>query len=317
MKVLVADDCSTTLEILRVNLSQWGYEPLLVSNGEQALRVLKSPAGPRLALLDWTMPKLEGTSVCRELRSRAESALNYTYIIVLTAKDGERNLVKALESGADDYLIKPVSTKELQLRVRAGERIIELQDRVVRMNRKLAVITTRDQLTNTLNRNSTMERLTQEVERSARTSRNLSFLTIDIDNFEAINHQYGFAIGDEILRQTAERFKRAIRSYDILGRVGGEEFAIVLPDTDVGLGVGMGERLRCCIQNQPFLIEEQLIPLTITLGVASSSTEGLDRKRIVNGAERSMRQAKADGGNRVLMWEAGLVLNPLEDRVTN
>lgn len=284
---------------------------MLVSDGEQALRVLKSPAGPRLALLDWSMPKLEGIAVCRELRSRAENAMNYTYIIVLTAKDGEENLVQALEAGADDYLTKPVSTRELRLRVRAGERVIELQDRVVRMNRKLAVVSTHDQLTNSLNRASTMERLKQEIERAARTRRHLTYATIDLDQFEEINHRYGFKIGDEVLKQTAERFKSAVRSYDIVGRIGGEEFGIVLPDTELGLGVGLAERLRACIQNQPFLIDEEYVSLTISVGISSTTEEDFDRRRIVNGAEKSLRQAKAEGGNRVLMWESGLVLDPL------
>lgn len=312
MKVLIADDCSATLEILRMNLSKWGYEPMLVSDGEQALRVLKSPAGPRLALLDWSMPKLEGVHVCQELRSRTENALNYTYIIVLTAKDGENNMVQALESGADDYLTKPVSTKELQLRVRAGERIIELQDRVVRMNRKLAVITTDDQLTSVLNRNSMMERLTQELERSSRTSQPLAFLTIDIDGFTGINDLFGFHVGDEILKQCAARFKRAIRSYDIVGRTGGEEFAIVLPNTDLGMGVGMAERVRNSIQDQPFVIGDDVVPVTARVGVASTSTEGMDRKRIVNGAEKAQREAKDRGGNRVMMWQTGMVVDPME-----
>ena len=311
MKVLIADDCSSTLEILRLSLAKWGYEPMLVSDGEQALRVLKSPAGPRLALLDWSMPKLEGIAVCRELRSRAENAMNYTYIIVLTAKDGEENLVQALEAGADDYLTKPVSTRELRLRVRAGERVIELQDRVVRMNRKLAVVSTHDQLTNSLNRASTRERLKQEIERAARTRRHLTYATVDLDQFEQINHQYGFKVGDEVLKQTAERFKSAVRSYDVVGRIGGEEFGIVLPDTELGLGVGLAERLRACIQNQPFLIDEEYVSLTISIGVSSTTEEDFDRRRIVNGAEKSLRQAKAEGGNRVLMWESGLVLDPL------
>ena len=311
MKVLIADDCPSTLEVLRVSLAKWGYEPMVVSDGEQALRVLKSPAGPRLALLDWSMPKLEGIAVCRELRKRTENALNYTYIIVLTAKDGEENLVEALESGADDYLTKPVSTRELKLRVRAGERVIELQDRVVRMNRKLALVSTHDNLTNSLNRNAVMDRLKQEVERAARTKRHLSYLTIDIDQLEEVNDVYGFRVGDEILKQTAGRFRNAVRSYDIVGRIGGEEFAVVLPDTELEMGAGMAERLRCCIHNQPFLIDDELVSLTISIGVASTSEEDFDRKRIVNGAEKALRQSKVDGGNRVLMWECGLIVDPL------
>lgn len=311
MKVLIADDCSMTLEILQKSLKRWGYEPMLVSDGEQALRVLRSPAGPRLALLDWSMPKLEGTAVCRELRTRIENALTYTYVIMLTARDGEENVVEALEAGADDYLIKPVSTKELQLRMRAGERIVQLQDRVVSVNRRLALMTTYDQLTGVLNRASVMERLTHEIERAARNSGSLAYLTLSIDEFDNISEQLGMNVADKLLKEVAHRIRNAVRSYDVVGRLGGEDFAVVLAECDLGIGMGMSERLRGCIADRPFLVGEDVIEVTCSVGVSSTSSEGPDRRQLVNGAEKSLRQAKSEGGNRSLMWETGQVLNPL------
>lgn len=312
MKVLVADDCSTTLEILRLSLRKWGFDPMLVSDGEQALRILKSPAGPRLALLDWDMPIVDGVTVCQQLRDRHESAMNYVYTIVLTARDGEENLLRALEAGADDYLIKPVGTRELQLRVRAGKRILEFQDRVVASNRKLAGITTHDQLTNRLNRQSLLERLTTEIERSARNSGHCSYVTIEIDKFDEIRSEYGMKVGDAILKWAAAKFRTTIRSYDSLGRIGAHLFAIVLPESQLGMGAGMAERLRVSIENEPFEVDEDThVPITVSIGVSSSSAEGMDRKQILAGSERSQQHAKAMGGNRVMMWEAGIVLDPI------
>ena len=312
MRVLIADDCESTLEILKQNLSQWGYEPMLVSDGEQALRIMKSPAGPRLALLDWNMPKIDGVSVCRELRTRSENALNYSYIIVLTAMDGEEHLVEALEAGADDYLSKPVHPRELQLRVRSGERILELQNRVVQTNRKLAKITTLDQLTLTLNRQSFLVRLSKEFERSLRRGHRVSVVSTDVDNLGRINEEHGLRTGDEVLKQLAERFRRAIRGYDILGRMGGQEFAVLMPETELGMGVALCERLRRSVGDQPFLIKGKVVDVTVSVGVASSSTEGLDRNQLLSGSTRALARAKAIGGNRTLMWEAGIILDPMK-----
>lgn len=311
MKILIADDCPSTLDILRISLTKWGYEPLLVNDGEQAFNILKLPAAPRLAILDWSMPKLDGVSVCRQLRARSENALNYTYLVVLTARDREEGVVEAFEAGADDYLTKPVRTRELQVRVRAGERIIELQDRLVRTNRKLALMTTHDRLTKVFNREAILERLTHEIERSARASSDLSFLTTDIDQFKAVNLRYGHQAGDELLTQVADRFKAAIRSYDVLGRVGGDEFAIVFPDTGLNLAAAMAERLCKTVQNQPFQVGSDYIRLSISFGVASSSTERHDRRKLVNSAEKALKQASAEGGNRVLMWDSGEAVDPL------
>lgn len=312
MKVLVADDCSTTLEILRLSLRKWGFDPMLVSDGEQALRILRSPAGPRLALLDWDMPIVDGVTVCQELRDRHENAMNYVYTIVLTARDGEENLLRALEAGADDYLIKPVGTRELQLRVRAGKRILEFQDRVVASNRKLAGITTHDQLTSRLNRQSLLERLTTEIERSARNSRHCSYVTLEIDEFDELRGKYGTKVGDAALKWVSEKFRATIRTYDSLGRIGSQTFGIVLPESQLGMGAGMAERLRSTIENDPLQFDEDTtIPLTVSIGVSSSSAEGMDRKQILSGSERALQHAKALGGNRVMMWESGIVLDPI------
>jgi diguanylate cyclase (GGDEF)-like protein len=312
MKVLIADDCTATLEILSKSLREWGYEPTLVTDGKEALRLLRSPQGPRLAILDWSMPLLEGTTVCREIRNRQEEQINYTYLIVLTARDGAESTIEALESGADDFLSKPFNVKELEQRVRAGKRIVELQDRLLRTNRRLAVVATHDQLTGALNRSATMQRLSEEIERSVRNNRHVSFLTLDVDRFAVVNEWFGYQAGDDILRQIADRFKGALHSYDSVGRVGGEEFSVVLPEIDLGHAVAVAERLRGSIQNQSFIVDGETIELTVSVGVASTSTAGYDRRSLVGGAERALQEAQASGQNCMMMCDAeGRIIDPL------
>ena len=295
MKILVADDCFTTRGVLRKNLMDWGYEPVLAEDGQAALQALRILDGPQLAILDWAMPKLEGPSVCRELRGRQSE--RYTYIIVLTARGGENSLVEALEAGADDFLTKPVSAKELKQRICAGKRIVDLQDRLLKSHRKQAMMATHDQLTGVLNRTSLMDQLGQELERSQKSCRHVSFLVLGVDRFNSINDAVGRLVGDEALKQVAARLRQSVNSYDSVGRSGGAEFAVILPETELPQAIVVAERLRRSVDGQPFQIDGCEVEMTASVGVGSTSGTGFDRKRLVGAADRALQQAKQDGRN--------------------
>ncbi len=127
MRILVAEDNLVFQLVLQSMLRQWGYDVIVASDGEEAWRLLADEEGPRLAILDWLMPGLDGIEVCR--RVRASNQLRYTYMLILTAKTGGDDLVTAMEAGADDYVTKPFKSAELKARLRVGCRILELEER--------------------------------------------------------------------------------------------------------------------------------------------------------------------------------------------
>ena len=310
MRILIADDCSTTLAILRQNLTDWGYNPVVAEDGQTALQWLRSADGPRLAILDWSLPKLEGPSVCREIREQQSS--RYTYVIFLAVRDGENDLIEVLESGADDFVTKPFSARELKQRVRAGKRIVELQDRLLKSQRKLRMMSTHDELTGVFNRGAILGQLGQELERSQRNSRHLSLLMLDVDHLKSIHDSFGHWVGDEALREVAERLKHTMHSYDSVGRYGEEEFSIILPETDLPHAVVVAERLRSCISDQPFVTESRSLDVTASVGVASTSPDVDDRKTLIQAADKALYRAKSDGRNCTrISLAGGKIIDPL------
>src|SRR5579863_10394339 len=128
MKILVADDDAVSRKLLEKTLARAGYDVIAVAEGRQAVRVLSQPDAPRLALLDWMMPELDGPGVCRAVRKDSEHS--YVYMILLTSRESKEDVVAGLQSGADDYLVKPFHIDELKARLRTGERILNLEDRL-------------------------------------------------------------------------------------------------------------------------------------------------------------------------------------------
>ena len=309
MRVLIADDDPVSRRILQARLTEWGYEVMLCLDGRQASAALQAPDAPRLAILDWMMPGCHGIDICRELRNLAQES--YIFIILLTSKDRKEDLLTALDAGADEYLTKPYDPAELKARLRTGQRILDLQGELIAARDALRIRATRDTLTGLWNRGAIEEILGRELARARRERQPLSLAMADLDHFKKINDTYGHAAGDGVLREVTKRLQRVMRLYDSLGRFGGEEFLVVLPGCDSTAAMNVGERLRTSVSVEPFILHEDTLIVTLSLGIATLAPGGgLDltstartqlpmQEALIHAADLALYQAKEDGRNRM------------------
>lgn len=306
MRVLIADDDAVARRLLEVTLTHWGYQVVSVSSGLEAIQALEARDAPSMAILDWEMPGIEGVEVCRRSRKQAEG--RYTYIILLTARNRKEDIVEGLQSGADDYVIKPFDTYELQARVRAARRIVELQDQLIASRDALEVQATHDPLTGLWNRRAIFEILGREIARSQRQGTPVAVILADVDRFKYINDTYGHIEGDEVLSEIARRMASRLRSYDSIGRFGGEEFMVVAPECHAASPGTLAERIRATIEENPVRLGDRDLSVTLSLGVAVSGSGRADlQDALLRAADAALYRAKEEGRNRVALADAALV----------
>jgi two-component system cell cycle response regulator len=303
VKILVAEDDPVSRRLLEVTLSKWGYEVVTCVDGQAAWDALKAPDAPQLVILDWMMPRLDGLQVCRNVRNPAERpAEPYVYIILLTAKSQKTDMVTGLEAGADDYLTKPFDAQELRMRLRAGRRILDLLDELVRAREIMREQARKDSLTQLCTRATVLELLKNELDRSQRDSMDrdapVSIVLADLDHFKHINDTYGHLAGDAVLRETARRMRDAIRPYDSIGRYGGEEFLLVLSNCDTIGAAALAERLLQAVRKDTIVLAEGPVSVTLSAGVATSGVIQ-DPETLVGVADAALYRAKRGGRNRV------------------
>jgi two-component system, cell cycle response regulator len=299
MKILVADDDLLSRRLMERMLERNGYEVVTAENGRQAAEILSSDDSPRLALIDWMMPELDGPGVCRQVRSRHDT--RYIYITLLTAKQASEDIVVGLEAGADDYLIKPCNPDELKARLRTGVRILDLEDKLVEAREDMRFRATHDALTSLWNRGAIVGDFERELARSRREHGVVSILICDIDHFKQVNDVHGHQAGDEVLRQVSSRLLSSVRSYDMVGRYGGEEFLLVLSGCDSRLAQRRAEEIRNAVASNPFETSDGLLPLSVSIGTLTSNDwdSRLSTTQLLNEADRALYRAKANGRNCV------------------
>ena len=317
MKILIADDDAMSRRLLQSTLERAGYAVTAVDNGAAAARALCETHGPRLALLDWVMPGLDGPAVIRRVREHREQP--YVHMILLTSKQSKKDIVEGLDSGADDYLTKPFDPQELKARLRTGERILMLEDRLVEAREEMRFRATHDALTSLWNRGMLEELLSRELARARRDEQRacLSLILGDIDHFKKVNDTWGHAAGDAVLREIAARFLASVRGYDTVSRYGGEEFLILLPGCDLACTGVRAEQIRMAIESRPVMTEKGAVPVTISLGVAlSSHWQNLDGEGLIREADAALYHAKHAGRNcAVLATPSGMrILEKKEER---
>lgn len=297
MKVLIADDSAPSRAMLKSAVAGWGYDVVLAENGAKAWEILAGAEAPPIAILDWVMPHMTGPEVCRRVREVRREP--YTYILLLTSKNTKNETVEGLEAGADDYVVKPFDPHELRVRLRAGQRIIDLQTSLMQAREELRERANKDLLTMLPNRPAIATTLDQEIARSHRDHRTVGVILLDIDHFKKINDTYGHFAGDAVLRETAARLRGNMLPYDGVGRYGGEEFLIVLPNCDLDQARSQAERIRHELQASSMHVDGAELRVSASFGVTVSDPSERDPNVFVRVADQALYQAKADGRNCV------------------
>jgi diguanylate cyclase (GGDEF)-like protein len=296
MNILIADDDRLSRKLLEKILQHAGYDVIVVENGRQAAEQLCQPDGPRLALLDWMMPELDGPGVCRVVRRRRK--LSYVHMILLTSKESKQDVVQGLQSGADDYLIKPCDPEELKARLRTGQRILELEDKLVEAREDMRFKATHDTLTGLFNRGVILDLLGRELVRTQREQGCTSILMSDVDHFKKVNDTYGHMVGDEVLKEIARRLLASVRSYDFVGRYGGEEFLIVLNNCGASFAFARAEEIRKAVANCPVETTRGPVSATMSFGVLSSKDWGVrPLEELLRETDAALYAAKTAGRN--------------------
>ncbi|HXG50509.1 MAG TPA: diguanylate cyclase [candidate division Zixibacteria bacterium] len=290
LTVLVIEDHPDQRDLLAIVLQREGYKVITASNGLEALeRLAKEPV--QIILSDIMMPKMDGFELIHKVRSNP--AFKNIYLILITARIQEGDRVRGLDLGADDYITKPFSFSELLARVRVGTRVVQYQQHLEHQSHV-------DSLTGLFNRRAFEKKIEEEFERSKRYQHPISLLILDIDNFKTINDTYGHHGGDTALVKIAEILRERTRQSDFPSRYGGEEFVLILPETDQESALQAARKIHEEIRASSYGTANATFHLTVSIGLASTSTkEYPDWRKMLDDADQALYRAKHNGKDRI------------------
>lgn len=305
LQILIVEDDPALRELLEVLLSEEAHHEIrTASNGLQAFEMLQAQPA-EILVTDWMMEKVDGLELVQRIRATAFP--DYTYILILTAKGHKRDVVRALQAGADDYLTKPFDPDELQARLAAGERRIQVEKELRAARDEAMVHSRRDSLTGVLSRAAILEQGESALALARREGGAMSVVMVDVDHLKQVNDGYGHLVGDDLLRCMAETATHGLRAGDWLGRWGGDEFLLVLPRTTLEGACVVAERIRTRIQATSLTLPDgSEHPLCVSLGVAAAiASEYPTLQTLVARADEALYRAKRAGKNQVAAWEGG------------
>ena len=299
MRILVAEDSAVDRKIIGDNLRTWGFDMVLAKDGHEACRLLHEADAPKLALLDWVMPGMDGIEICQSIRSQRPRQ-GYVYTVLLTSKNSKKDFLHAMAAGADDFLAKPFDEMELKARLLAGKRILDLQDELVAAREALRFSATYDELTGILNRAEILRFLDRELNRAERDCQPVGLALIDIDHFKRVNDSLGHVVGDLVLQAVAKKLSSGLRTYDGAGRYGGEEFLLVLPGCDLSNLFQRCEQLRQSVAALTIPTDLGPAKVTVSIGVIQAGFQcTLRQQELLQKVDEALYQAKHTGRNRV------------------
>ena len=310
-RILIVDDNPDSLEILRVRLESWGYRTQTAADGEEALKKIEAHP-PDLILLDIMMPRVDGMEVARRVKANPE--LPFIPIIMETALDTTEAKVEGLDSGADDYITKPIDFAELKARVNSMLRIkrlqAELEERereLLNVNEQLLHLTQTDALTGLDNRRHLEHRIGEMFAHARRFGEPVACVMCDLDRFKTVNDTYGHQAGDEVLKQFAQILRHEARAVDRVGRLGGEEFLLLLPGASVDAAGLFAERVRKQVETHTFSVNggEATIRRTASFGVSAWPHSRIGTTEVLlRTADEALYVAKETGRNRVVRFDS-------------
>ena len=309
MRVLVVDDDASMRTILKAMLSGAGHEVFEAIDGQRGFEMALD-IQPQIMIVDWMMPAMDGIELTRALRQTKIG--RGAYILILTGLEEDDKLIEAFEAGVDDFMVKPLKPRLLAARLRAGQRVIKLQQEIERdreeirhfaaelavSNRRLQEAALTDALTGLPNRRYVVERIQQEWAASTRSKRPIACIVIDVDQFKKINDSHGHDVGDIVLRQTATALKSGLRTQDVISRMGGDEFMVICPDTDLPAAQVCAERMRKAVEALPIAAGTLQLRGSVSIGIAVRDSSMSDADALIKCADRGVFLAKQRGRNQ-------------------
>ncbi len=302
--ILIVDDTPANLLLLTQLLNAQSYDVRPVSEGAMTLAVART-LRPDLILLDIRMPDMDGYTVCQQLKADPETS--QIPVIFISALDDVEDKIRAFECGGVDYITKPFQPLEVLARVRTHLALAQARTALEEANRELqralareAELARIDWLTGVYNRSSFYEVAVREFAIATRYKRPLAIGMIDVDHFKQINDRYGHLVGDQVLRSIAQTIAHQIRTTDCIGRFGGEEFILLLPNTDTTASLTLAERLRTTIVGLSVHTDRGDISVTISIGIAGRQLADTTIEHLIDRADQALYAAKRQGRNCVV-----------------
>jgi two-component system, cell cycle response regulator len=302
MRAVIADDDRVTTTLLAHALGRCGLDVTIAHDGLAAWELLSAGPAPALAILDWTMPGLDGIELCRRIRT--VPALAGTYVVLLTGRDSRADLVAGLDAGADDYMVKPIDAEELRARVQVGIRVATLQARLAERVTELRIarddfarLVSIDALTDLYSRRWWFQLAGAELARVRRGGGVFSVMAIDLDFFKQVNDTFGHDAGDRLLQAFAAMLRHQCRQSDVVGRLGGEEFAVMLPATTLDAAQSVAVRIleSCAELALPALTG--IITTSCSIGICEGLRDDETIEHVLQRADAALYAAKRGGRN--------------------